>query len=79
MVGRQQQVQDPMVRVVVALIGAEGLREAERPIPAVVAFDENKKYIGASCCENRLRSGITTSRVVGIVVDCYYDYGNDRV
>ena len=31
------------------------------------------------CCENRLRSGITSSRVVGIVIDCYYDYGNDRV
>ena len=32
-----------------------------------------------SCCENRLRSGITSSRVVSIVVDCDYDYGNDRV
>ena len=31
------------------------------------------------CCENRLRSGITSSRVVSIVVDCDYDYGNDRV
>ena len=33
----------------------------------------------AICCENRLRSGITNSRVVSIVVDCDYDYGNDRV
>ena len=31
------------------------------------------------CCGNRLRSGITSSRVVSIVVDCDYDYGNDRV
>ena len=31
------------------------------------------------CCENRLRSGITSSRVVSIVVDCDYDYDNDRV
>lgn len=33
----------------------------------------------ANCCENRLRSGITSSRVVSIVVDYDYDYGNDRV
>ena len=33
----------------------------------------------SQCCENRLRSGITSSRVVSIVVDCDYDYGNDRV
>lgn len=48
MVDRQQQAQDSMVRVVVALNGVEGLSEADGPIPAVVAFDENKKYIGAS-------------------------------
>lgn len=48
MVDRQRQAQDSMVRVVVALNGVEGLREADGPIPAVVAFDENKKYIGAS-------------------------------
>lgn len=48
MVDRQQQAQDSMVRVVVALNGVEGLTEADGPLPAVVAFDENKKYIGAS-------------------------------
>lgn len=47
-VDRQQQAQDSMVRVVVGLNGVEGLTEADGPIPAVVAFDENKKYIGAS-------------------------------
>ena len=38
-----------------------------------------RRFGGAMCCENRLRSGITSSRVVSIVVDCDYDYGNDRV
>lgn len=45
---RQQQAQDSMVRVVVALNGVEGFTEADGPLPAVVAFDENKQYIGAS-------------------------------
>ena len=48
MVDRQQQAQDSMVRVVVALNGVEELTDADGPIPGVVAFDENKSYIGAS-------------------------------
>ena len=39
-----------MIRVVIALNGVEGLIEADGPIPAVVAFDENQKYIGSSDC-----------------------------
>ena len=30
-------------------------------------------------CEDGLRSGITSSRVVAVVVDYDYDYSNDRV
>ena len=48
MVDRPQQAQNSMVRVVVALNGVERLTEADGPLPVVVAFDENKKYIGAS-------------------------------
>lgn len=48
MVDRQQQAQDSAVRVGIALNGVEGLTEADGPLPSVVAFDENKKYIGAS-------------------------------
>ena len=36
-------------------------------------------HASKKCCENRLRSGIISSRGVSIVVDCDYDYGNDRV
>ena len=54
MVDRQQQAQDSMVRVAVALNGVEGLTEADGPLPIVVPFDENKNNIGAFRLESRV-------------------------
>ena len=48
MADQEQQTQDSMVRVAVALNGGEGPTEADGPLPALVAFDEDKKYVGAS-------------------------------
>lgn len=53
MLSPQQAAQDSMVRVAIALNGVEGLMEADGTLPAVVAFDENRKYIGASDWSDR--------------------------
>ena len=37
-----------MVRVAIALNGVEGLSEADGPEPSILAFDDNRKYMGAS-------------------------------
>lgn len=54
MLSPQQAAQNSLVRVVIALNGVEGLTEADGTLSAVVAFDENRKYIDASDWSDRV-------------------------